>query len=77
MEKGLVYKVETFYDNYCVRASNDKIIFLNKGELYDQLEKIKMSYSLYNSINKNVKISDELIASYIIYFSYGKFVIIV
>jgi len=77
MEKGLAYKVETFYDNYCVRVSNDKVIFVNKGELYDQLEKIKINYSLYNFINENVKISDELVASWIIYFSYGKFVIIV
>jgi len=72
MEKGLAYKFETFYDNYCVRSSNDKVIFVNKGELYDQLECIKMNYSLYKFINENVKISDELTASYIIYFSYGK-----
>jgi len=43
MEKGLANKVETFYDNYCVRVSNDKVIFANKGELYDQLEKIKIN----------------------------------
>jgi len=63
MEKGLAYKVETFYDNYCVRSSNDKVIYVNKGELYDQLEKIKMNYNLYKFINENVKISDELTAS--------------
>jgi len=40
MEKGLAYKVECFYDNYCVRVSNDKILFINKGELFDQLETI-------------------------------------
>jgi len=33
---------------------------VNKGELYDQLENIKMDYSLYNFINENVKINDEL-----------------
>jgi len=77
MEMGLVYKVETFYDNYCVRASNDKVIFVNKGELYDQLEWIKTNYNLYKFINENVRISEELVASYVIYFSYGKFVIIV
>jgi len=36
MKKGLAYKVECFYDNYCIRSSNDKVIFVNKGELYDQ-----------------------------------------
>jgi len=77
MEKGLAYKVECFYDNYCVRDSNDKVLFVSKGELYDQLDKIKRDYSLYNFINKDVKISDELVASYVIYFSYEKFVIIV
>jgi len=77
MEKGLAYKVGMFYDNYCVRVSNDEVIFVSKGELYDQLEKIKMDYRLYNFINENVRISDELVASYVIYFSYSKFVIIV
>jgi len=77
MEKGLAYKVDCNYDNYCVRVSNDRILFINKGELYDQLSKLKDNYSLYKFINKNVKITDELVASYVIYFSYKKFVIIV
>jgi len=77
MEKGLAYKVECFYDNYCVRDSNDKMTIITKGELYDILNKIKKDYSLYKFINENVKISETLTVSYIIYFSYGKFVIIV
>jgi len=77
MERGLAYKVECFYDNYCVRDSNDKISFIRNGELYDQLEYIKRNYSLYRFINKNVRVSDELVLNYVIYFSYGKFVIIV
>jgi len=76
MKEGLAYKVECFYDNYYVRTSNDKVIVVDKGELYDQLEYIKTNYNLYKFINKNVRISDELVASYVIYFSYGKFVII-
>jgi len=36
-----------------------------------------ISYNLYKFNNENVKLSDELTVSYIIYFSYGKFVIIV
>jgi len=77
MEKGLAYKVEVFYDNYCLRCSNNKVLFVTKGELYDQLQCIENNYSLYNFINENVKISENLTVSYIIYFSYGKFVIIV
>jgi len=76
MEKGIAYKVKAFYNNYCVRDSDDKVSFVTKCELYDQLEKIKLGYNLYKFINKDVKISDELIAKYVIYFSYGKFVII-
>jgi len=41
MEKGLAYKVECFYNNYCVRDSNDKMKIISKGKLYDQLELIK------------------------------------
>jgi len=77
MEEGLAYKVECFYNNYCVRDSNDRMTIVTKGELYDQLEWIKRDYSLYKFINENVKISETLTVSYIIYFSYGKFVIIV
>jgi len=50
---------------------------ITNGELYDQLEWIKNDYSLYTFINENVKVSETLTVSYIIYFSYGKFVIIV
>jgi len=50
---------------------------ITKGELYDQLELIKRDYSLYKFIDENVNISETLTASYVIYFSYGKFVIIV
>jgi len=60
MEKGLAYKVECFYDHYCIRDSNDKISFISKGKLYDQLVYIKINYSLYRFINKNVRVSDEL-----------------
>jgi len=77
MEKGLAYKVECFYNNYCVRDSNDKMRIITKGELYNQLEWIRNNYNLYKFINENVKISETLTVSYIIYFSYGKFVIIV
>jgi len=77
MEKGLAYKVEVFYDNYCVRCSNNKVLFVTKGELYDQLNWIKNNYSLYKFINENVKLSETLKVIYIIYFSYSKFVIIV
>jgi len=41
MEKGLAYIVETFYDHYCVRCSDNKILFGSNGELYDQLNWIK------------------------------------
>jgi len=77
MEKGLAYKVDCFYDNYCIRSSNDKVLFVNNGKLYNQLEKIKLGYNLYKFINKDVKISDELTAKYVIYFSYDKFLIII
>jgi len=77
MEEGLAYKVECFYDNYCVRDSNDKVLFISKGDLYNQLEYIKRNYSLYKFIHENVEISEKLTLSYVIYFSYGKFVIIV
>jgi len=77
MEEGLAYEVECFYDNHCVRDSHDRIKIITNGELYDQLEWIKNNYSLYKFINENVKISETLTVSYIIYFSYGKFVIIV
>jgi len=77
MEEGLAYKVECFYNNYCVRDSNDKMRIITNGELYDQLEWIKNNYSLYKFINESVKTSETLTVSYIIYFSYGKFVIIV
>jgi len=77
MEEGLAYKVECFYNNYCVRDSNDKMRIITTGELYDQLEWIKNNYSLYKFLEENVKISETLTVSYIIYFSYGKFVIIV
>jgi len=77
MEKGLAYKVEGFYDNYFVRDSNDRVSFISKGELYDMLDKIKKDYSLYRFINNNVRVSDELVLDHVIYFSYGKFVIIV
>jgi len=50
---------------------------ISNGEFYDQLEWIKNNYSLYKFINENVKLSETLTVSYIIYFSYGKFVIIV
>jgi len=76
MEKGISYKVEAFYDNYCVVDSNDKVRFLTEGNLHDQLEKIKHDYKLYKFINKDVRISDELTAKYVIFFNYGKFVII-
>jgi len=66
-----------FYDNYCVRDSNDRMTIITKGELFDILNIVKRDYSLYKFIEKNVKISDELILEYVIYFSYGKFVIIV
>jgi len=77
MEEGLANKVECFYNNYCIRDSNDKIRIITNGELYDQLEWVKNNYSLYKFKNENVKISETLTVSYIIYFSYGKFVIIV
>jgi len=77
MEKGLAYKVECFYNNYCLRDSNDRMTIITKGELYDQLEWIKNNYNLYKFINENVKLSETLTVSYVIYFSYGKFVIIV
>jgi len=50
---------------------------ITKGELYDQLNWIKNNYNLYKFINENVKVSETLTVSYIIYFSYEKFVIIV
>jgi len=77
MEKGVAYKVDAFFNNCCVRNSNDKVIFVTNGDLYDQLNKIKLDYSLYTFINKDVRLTDELVADYVIYFSYGKFVIIV
>jgi len=77
MEEGLAYKVECFYDNYCVRCSDNKVLFVTKGELYDQLEWIKNNYQLYKFIDENVKLSETLTVSYIIYFSHGKYVIIV
>jgi len=77
MEEGLAYKVECFYNNYCVRDSHDRMEIITNGEFYDQLEWIKNNYSLYKCINENVKISETLTVSYNIYFSFGKFVIIV
>jgi len=77
MEEGLANKVDCNYDNFCVRVSNDRILFINKGELYDQLNKLRDNYCLYKFKNENVRITDELVASYVIYFSYKKFVIIV
>jgi len=41
------------------------------------LDKIKRDYSLYRFNNNNVRVNDELVLNYVIYFSYGKFVIIV
>jgi len=76
MEKGLAYKVEVFYKYYCARTSNDKVSFLTNGKMYDQLDKIKHNFNLHEFIEENVKISDELTAKHVIYFSYGKFVII-
>jgi len=64
MEKGLAYKVECFYDNYCVRDSNDKVSFVTRGELYDMLDKTKRDYSLYRFINKSVIVNDELVLDY-------------
>jgi len=64
MEKGLAYKVEcfydndNFYDNYCVRDSNDKMRIISEGELYNILNTIRRDYSLYKFINKIVKVSD-------------------
>jgi len=46
MEKGLAYKVKCFYNNYCVRCSDNKTLFVTKGELYDQLEWVRGNYSL-------------------------------
>jgi len=77
MEEGLAYKVECFYNNYCVRDSHDRMKIITNGEFYDQLEWVKNNYSFYKFINENIKISETLTVSYIIYFSYGKFVIIV
>jgi len=77
MEEGLAYKVECFYNNYCVRDNHDRIKIITKGEFYDQLEWMKNNFCFYKFINENVKISETLTVSYIIYFSYGKFVIIV
>jgi len=77
MEEGLSYKVESFYNNYCVRSSDDKVLCVTKGELYDQLERIKNNYNLYKFINENVKLCETLTASYIIYLSYDEFVVIV
>jgi len=77
MEEGLAYKVECFYDNFCVRDSNVRMKIITKGELFDQLQCMKNNYNLYKFINENVKISETITVSYIIYFSYGKFVIIV
>jgi len=77
MEEGLADKVECFYNNHCVRDSNDRMTIITKGELYDQLNCIKNNYNLYRFIDENVKLSETLTVSYIIYFSYGKFVIIV
>jgi len=42
MEEGLAYKVECFNNKYCVRDSHDKMKIVTKGELYDQLEWIKI-----------------------------------
>jgi len=56
MEKGSAYKVECFYDHYCIRDSNDRISFVSLGELYDILNKVKKYYSLYRFINKNVRV---------------------
>jgi len=47
MEEGLAYKVDCNYDNFCVRVSTDKILFVNKGEIYDQVNKIRDDYCLY------------------------------
>jgi len=77
MEEGLAYRVDCNYDNFCVRLSNDKILFINNGKLYDQLNKVRDNYCLYKFINENVKIDDKLVARYVIYFSYKKCVIIV
>jgi len=33
MEEGLPYKVEVFYDNYCIRCSNNKVLFVTKGDM--------------------------------------------
>jgi len=77
MEGGLCYTVESFYNNYCVKSTDDKMLFVTKGELYDQLEWIKNNYNLYKFIDENVKLSEELTASNIVYFSYGNFVVIV
>jgi len=55
MEKGLAYKVECFYNNFCVRDSNDKMKIITEGELYDQIEWMKINYSWYKFINENVK----------------------
>jgi len=73
----MAYKVEAFYSNYCVQNSNEKVKFITEGKLYDQLDKNKHDYKLYKFIDKDVRISDELVADYVIYFSYGKFVVIV
>jgi len=62
MEEGLAYKAECCYDYFCVRASDTRIMFITEGKLYDQL-KIRENYSLYNFINKNVRINDELVAT--------------
>jgi len=77
MEEGLAYKVKCFYNNYYVRDSHDRMKIITNGDFYDQLKWVKNNYSLYKFINENVKISETLTVSYIIYFSYGKFVIIV
>jgi len=58
MEEGLPYKVEVFYDNYCVRSSDNTVLFITKGELYDQLQCIKINYNLYKFIDGNVQISE-------------------
>jgi len=41
------------------------------------LDTIKRDYCLYKFIHKSVRVNDELVLDYVIYFSYGKFVIIV
>jgi len=65
-----VYRVDFSYDNCCIRVSNDKILFVNKRKLYDQLKKNRDDNCLYNFFKKDYKVDDELIVKYVIYFSY-------